>query len=82
MRNIAFTRLLKIRDRLREVNFRRQPQGDAYHVDTTDERGARTLFQMICTAEGTWKLSSASLPAWIVEAETIFAAAIVEEEAR
>lgn len=79
--NIAYTRLLKIRGRLREFNFRKQPNLEGtYHVDCTDDRGLRFLFLMHLTPEGAWQVSSPELPAWILEAEGIITAAIVEEE--
>lgn len=80
--NIAFTKLIKIRSLLREVNFRKLPHaGAAYHVDMTDERGTRYMFSMLRDAEGLWKLSSAALPAWITEAEGLLSVAIEEQEA-
>jgi hypothetical protein len=80
--NIAYTRLLKMGGRLREFNFRKQPNLEGtYHVDCTDERGLRFMFLMHQTAEGSWQVSSSELPAWIREAEGVIAATIVEEEA-
>lgn len=80
--NIAYTRLLKIRGRLREFNFRKQPNLEGtYHVDCTDDRGLRFMFLMHQTPEGSWKASCPDLPAWILEAEGVIAAAIAEEEA-
>lgn len=67
---------------MREVNFRRLPGEEAaYHVDTTDERGTRFMFSLKKSAEGSWKFSDPLLPAWITEAEGLFAAAIGEQEA-
>ncbi len=81
--NVAFTKFLKIRNLLREVNFRRLPAAtETYHVDTTDERGMRLMFFMTRSEEGSWKLSSTSLPAWIVEAEGVLSKAIEEGEAK
>lgn len=80
--NIAYTRLLKIRGRLREFNFRKQPNLEGtYHVDCTDERGLRFMFLMHGAPGGSWQASSPDLPAWIREAEGVIAAAIAEEEA-
>lgn len=79
--NKAFTRLIKIRGLLREVNFRRLPHGKgAYHVDMTDERGTRFIAFMVPEAEGGWKLSPSELPAWITESAGLFSAAIEEAE--
>jgi hypothetical protein len=80
--NIFFTRLLKIQERLREINFRRLPtEGAAYHVDTTDDRGVRLMWLMKKEEKGLWVFSTQGLPSWIVEAEGLLAAAIEEGEA-
>lgn len=80
--NIAFTKLIKIRSLLREVNFRKLPHMEAaYHVDLTDERGTRYMFSMLRDADGLWKLSSGALPTWISEAEKLLSGAIEEQEA-
>lgn len=79
--NIAYTRLLKMGGRLREVNFRKQPNLEGtYHVDCTDERGLRFMFLMHQTADGGWQASSPDLPAWIREAEGVIARTITDEE--
>lgn len=79
--NIAYTKLLKIRGRLREFNFRKQPGSHhCYHVDCTDDRGLRFMFLMHRT-EGVWVFSSPDLPAWISEAEALIVGTIEEEEA-
>lgn len=79
--NVAFTRLIKIRGLLREVNFRRLPLAEGtYHVDTTDERGTRFLFVMKKSEGGSWRLAGPVLPAWITEAEGLFDEAITVEE--
>lgn len=80
--NIAFTRLIKIKGLLREVNFRRlSSEEPVYHVDTTDERGSRFMFAMNKSEGGIWKLFTPALPNWITEAEDLLAAAISEQEA-
>ena len=80
--NIAYTRLLKIRGRLREFNFRKQPGNHhSYHVDCTDERGLRFMFLMSRTEQGGWVFSSPDLPAWICEEEALIVGTIEEEEA-
>lgn len=79
--NIAFTRLIKIRGLLREVNFRRLPLVEGtYHVDVTDERGTRLLFLMKKSEGDSWRLAGPALPAWITEAEGLFGAAIALQE--
>jgi hypothetical protein len=78
---IAFTRLWKIRNLLRAVNFRRQPHAEVYPVDTTDERGTRSMFLLSKREADGWQISSPSLPVWMVEAIYILTAAIQDEEA-
>jgi hypothetical protein len=79
--NIAYTRLLKMGGRLREVNFRKQPNlEETYHVDCTDERGLRFMFLMHQTPGGSWQAASTELPAWIREAEGVIAQTITDEE--
>jgi hypothetical protein len=69
-RNIAFTKLVKSEDRLREYNFRKLPgmQTDLFHVDVSDDRGNRIQFRME-KVDGQWKIVDQVLPAWIKTAE-------------
>lgn len=71
-RNIAFTKLVKSEDRLREYNFRKLPgmATDVFHVDVSDDRGNRIMFRME-KQEGHWKIiDQTTLPQWIWNAET------------
>lgn len=80
--NIAFSKLLKIKDRQWEFNFRKIPASySSYHVDVTDEKGGRILFSMIKPVDGPWRATSHKLPLWIGEAEAAIGAAIEEGEA-
>jgi hypothetical protein len=69
-RMIQFSLLVKAGDRVREFNFRklRSPEAEQFTVNVCDERGERILFGMHKQEDG-WKLSSSSLPPWIVQNE-------------
>lgn len=66
-RMVQFSLLVKAGDRVREFNFRklRNPGEEQFSVNVCDERGDRILFSMH-KQEGTWRLASESLPAWIL----------------
>lgn len=79
--NIAFSKVLKIGEGKREFNFRKLPlEIVTYHVDVTDEKGARILFVMYKNAQGNWQSEGVQLPLWIVAAEHILGEAIEEEQ--
>jgi hypothetical protein len=80
IRNIQFTRLIKVDGRLKEFNFRKlMNQGDERcSVDTVDERGNRIIFS-VSKENGSWKLASALIPGWIVDYEKQLHDAIEEE---
>ena len=70
--NIYFTKIIKLENRLREINFRKLPNTDNnYHVDVTDDKGNRIIFSMYRDAEGKWKTSAQKLPIWIHNAELV-----------
>lgn len=80
VRNIQFTKLLKVEGRLREFNFRKLggPNEGIFTVDTADDRGNRILFKM--KKEGSdWKIMPQTLPNWIMEKESSFHELIEEE---
>lgn len=79
-RNIQFTRLLKVKERLKEFNFRKpnNKQESLFTVDTAEEYGSRIIFHMQ-NQNGAWKIIPQELPAWITEKEDIFNDLIVEE---
>jgi len=64
---IHFTRLVKINNRLREFNFKKNNVAGEYvfDVDTADDRGNRIFFRMTKN-ENTWTISSQRpLPDWV-----------------
>ena len=80
IKNIAFTRLIKINGRLREFNFRKR--GDIFFdADTSDERGNRYLFKMEKDGNA-WKLAGENLPGWLTSNEASISEALNSEEQR
>lgn len=64
---IHFTRLVKINNRLREFNFKKNNAAGEYvfDVDTADDRGNRIFFRMMKN-DNTWTVSSQQpLPDWV-----------------
>lgn len=64
---IHFTRLVKIGDRLREFNFKKNNNAGDYtfDVDTADDRGNRIFFRLQ-KSDNEWNLSSKQiLPDWV-----------------
>ena len=80
VKNLQFTRLIKVEGRLKEFNFRKLiKQGDERcSVDTVDERGNRIIFSTI-KENGNWKLASALVPGWITDYEKQLHEAIEDE---
>lgn len=82
VRNIQFTRLMKVNGRLREFNFRKLGGANEgfFTVDVSDDRGNRIIFRMQKENDNTWKLvMTQPLPAWILEKEANFHELIEEE---
>ncbi len=82
IKNIQFTKLLKVEGRLREFNFRKlggQNEG-MFTVDTVDDRGNRILFRMN-KEDQSWKIMEQPLPHWIWENENRLHE-LLEEELR
>ncbi|MGB4843829.1 MAG: hypothetical protein WBP16_05140 [Ferruginibacter sp.] len=80
VKNIQFTRLIKVDGRLKEFNFRK-PNGKEeglFTVDVIDDRGSRIIFNMEKT-DSSWKIVSEQLPAWVIESEDSFHEIIDEE---
>jgi len=77
-RNIAFTSLIKLDGRLKELNFRKRGES-IYDGDTNDERGNRYFFKME-KQEGEWKIAGSNLPDWLIVNEKLIATAIGKEE--
>ncbi len=80
IKNVQFTRLIKVDGRLKEFNFRK-PNGreeGLFTVDVIDERGTRIIFNME-KEESNWKIISSPIPNWVAESESSFHE-IIEEE--
>jgi len=80
IKNIQFTKLIKVDGRLKEFNFRK-PNGrkeGLFTVDVIDDRGNRIIFNMENTDEH-WKIIPGELPVWVTSAESTLED-IIEEE--
>ena len=81
VRNVQFTRLVKVDGRLREFNFRKLggPNEGLFTVDVSDDRGNRILFRMK-KEDSNWKIvPQQPLPGWVMEKESSFHELIEEE---
>ena len=80
VKNIQFTKLIKINGRLKEFNFRKPngKQEGLFTVDVIDEKSTRIIFNME-KKESNWKILTAQLPAWVTENEAAYNE-IIEEE--
>ncbi|MBK7122315.1 MAG: hypothetical protein IPH68_05540 [Chitinophagaceae bacterium] len=80
VKNIQFTRLIKVDGQLKEFNFRKSNgrQEGLFSIDVIDSKGNRIIFNMEMK-EGVWKITSEQLPAWVMESELSFHE-IIEEE--
>jgi hypothetical protein len=80
IRNVQFTRLMKVEGKFREFNFRKMginSEGQ-FTVDTADDRGNRIVFAM-SKDNDTWKFINTNFPVWISQNETKLHE-IIEEE--
>jgi len=79
-KNVHFTKLVKITERLREFNFRRVPDAteQLFHVDVSDDRGNRIVFRLKKN-DDQWKIVEPSLPQWIYATEKTLNDVITEE---
>lgn len=80
-RNIHFTRLVKVADRLREFNFRKI-SGSAkqlFHIDVPDERGNRIMFKMEQEEGNHWTIVDQEVPQWVSATENVLNQVISEE---
>ena len=79
-KNIHFTRLVKIADRLREFNFRRVPDANEqlFHVDVSDDRGNRIVFKLR-KQDTRWHIVDQGLPQWIYSTDKVLSDVISEE---
>jgi hypothetical protein len=80
IKNIQFTRLVKVDGRLREFNFRKLGglQEGIFTVDVSDDRGNRIMFRMQ-KEDNNWKIIQQPLPDWVWHYETQFHDLIEEE---
>ena len=82
IKNIQFTRLIKVDGQLKEFNFRK-PNAmieGPFTVDTIDARGNRIIFNMEMN-DNNWHISNGNPPAWITQNEHALHE-IIEEEFR
>ena len=79
-KNVHFTRLVKIADRLREFNFRRVPDAteQLFHVDVSDDRGNRIVFRLR-KQDNRWQIMEQSMPQWVFTTEKTLSDLITEE---
>ncbi len=82
VRNVQFTRLVKINGQLKEINFRKSNTTDEgqFTVDVIDERSNRIIFYML--KDEHWKIISENVPAWIMNEENTLNEIIKEELAK
>ena len=80
VKNIQFTKLIKVDGRLKEFNFRKpnSRQEGSFTVDVIDDNGVRIIFNMEFK-ESNWKIVSRQLPPWVIESEPAFNEMIYEE---
>ena len=80
VKNIQFTKLIKINGRLKEFNFRKPngKQEGLFTVDVIDEKNTRIIFNME-KKENNWKILTAQLPAGVTENAEAYNE-IIEEE--
>ena len=80
IKNIQFTKLIKVDGRLKEFNFRK-PNGrreGLFTVDVIDDRGNRIIFNME-SSENHWKIVTNELPDWVNSSESTLEELIEEE---
>lgn len=80
IKNIQFTRLIKVNGRLREFNFRKPNNSEEsqFSVDVIDEWSSRIMFNMKKNDNG-WEIVQKDIPAWLLENEKVFNDIILEE---
>ena len=71
IRNIQFTKLLRVEGRFREFNFRRSGKDEQaiFNIDVTDDRNTRIFFRMQ-KENSAWKILPQEIPSWIINNET------------
>ncbi len=80
VKNIQFTKLIKVNGQLKEFNFRKaNPNSEGiFSVDVSDDRGNRIMLQMQ-KDDGTWKIITPGIPKWVQEKEIEFNETILGE---
>ncbi len=73
IKNIQFTKLIKVDGKLKEFNFRKPngKQEGLFTVDVIDERGNRIIFNME-KIDLHWKIVTKEIPSWVLESENNF----------
>jgi hypothetical protein len=74
--NIAFSKMIRIGERLWEFNFRKLP-GENFHGDVTDQKGKRISF-VVHRRDDRWSITGDDLPLWIIGGEAIITASLEE----
>lgn len=77
IKNIHFTLLVRIKNRLHEVNFRKRLD-ETYDADTGDDRGNRYYFKTWFN-ENEGHLEGSNLPGWIIEHKAAILQALAEK---
>ena len=82
-KNIQFTKLIKVKGRLKEFNFRKAndtPKGlvTVDVLDHFDTQGNRIIFYME-SKDAKWQILPQELPEWILEKENELQDFIIEE---
>jgi len=80
IKNIQFTKLIKVDGRLKEFNFRKSNSSreGIFTIDVIDDRGNRIIFNME-NSENRWKIIPMVLPAWVVSSESMLEEIIDQE---
>jgi hypothetical protein len=80
VKNIQFTKLIKVKGQLKEFNFRKSNgrTETQFTVDVIDERGNRIIFHMM-KKDTSWQIITPELPRWVLEKETSLDEIITEE---
>jgi hypothetical protein len=80
VKNIQFTKLIKVNGRLKEFNFRKSNRNleGLFTVDVVDDRGGRIIFYME-RSDDSWKITSLKLPDWVINNEKTYQELIEEE---
>ena len=80
IKNIQFTKLIKVDGKLKEFNFRKPngKQEGLFTVDVIDERGNRIIFNME-KIDQHWKIISREIPTWVLDSENNFHELIEEQ---